>query len=132
MKNILTMILAMLGLTAASSCKLPANENVEVVAPQEFLQRLEADTAVILLDVRRPEEFVEGHLKGAKLLNWLDREAFDEGAKALDNAKTIYVYCRSGRRSNDAANYLAEHGYKVIDMKGGYLAWAEAGLPTIK
>lgn len=122
----------MLGLTAAGGCKAPANENVEVVAPQEFLQRLEADTTAILLDVRRHEEFAEGHLKGAKLLNWLDREAFDEGVKALDKTKALYVYCRSGRRSNEAANYLADQGYKVIDMKGGYLAWTEAGLPTTK
>lgn len=132
MKNILTMILAMLGLTAAGGCKAPSNENVEVVAPQEFLKRLEADTTAILLDVRRPEEFAEGHLKDALLLNWLDQEAFDEGAKSLDKAKTVYVYCRSGRRSNEAANHLAEQGYKVIDMKGGYLAWTEAGLPTAK
>lgn len=132
MKNILTMILAMLGLTAAGGCKAPANENMEVVAPQEFLQRLEADTTAILLDVRRPEEFAEGHLQDAQLLNWLNRETFDEGAKALDKTKTVYVYCRSGRRSNEAANYLAEQGYNVIDMKGGYLAWTEAGLPTIK
>lgn len=123
-------MLAVFGLTAASGCKAPSNENVVVVSPQQFLQLLEADTTAILLDVRSPEEFAEGHLAGAQLLNWLDREAFDKGAKALDKTKTIYVYCRSGRRSNEAANSLAGLGYKVIDMKGGYLAWTEAGLPV--
>lgn len=106
-----------------------ANLNVEVVSPSEFQTKLAEDSAAYLLDVRKPDEFAAGHLAGAHLLNWLDPETFKEDAKNLGKSKTIYVYCRSGRRSNAAANYLAENGYKVVDMDGGILAWEKAKLP---
>lgn len=127
MKKFLMMALAVLGIVAANGCK--ANENVETVKPQEFQQRLDNDSLATLLDVRKPEEYAEGHLKGATLMNWLDRSAFEREAKKLDKSKTVYVYCRSGRRSSEAANYLAGQDFKVVDMQGGYLAWTAAGLP---
>lgn len=130
MKNFIITVMAALGLVSVSSCK--ANENVETVSPQEFQQRLSEDSTDMLLDVRKPEEFAEGHLQGARLMNWIDREAFEKEAATLDKGKTVYVYCRSGRRSNEAANYLAELGFKVVDMQGGYLAWTAAGLPVDK
>lgn len=106
------------------------NPNVEVVSPQEFRTRLNDDPEGYLLDVRRPDEFEAGHLDGAHLLNWLDTDRFKKEADGLDKFKTIYVYCRSGRRSNEAANYLAEQGYKVVDMQGGILAWQKEELPV--
>lgn len=124
------MALAILGIISVNGCK--AKENVETVSPQEFQQRLGKDSSAILLDVRKPEEFAEGHLQGATLMNWLDREAFEKEAAKLDKRKTIYVYCRSGRRSNEAANHLAGQGYKVVDMQGGFLAWTAAGLQIEK
>lgn len=108
-----------------------ASDTVEVITPGEFQSRLGTDSVAYLLDVRRPDEFDAGHLKGAHLLNWLDTETFKKEAVGLDKTKTIYVYCRSGRRSNEAANYLAGQGYKVVDMKGGILAWEESKLPIV-
>lgn len=106
------------------------NPNVEVVSPQEFQTRLSQDPDGYLLDVRKPDEFASGHLRGAHPLNWLDKEEFRRQAAALDKSKTIYLYCRSGRRSSEAANYLAEQGFKVVDMDGGILAWEKASLPS--
>lgn len=127
MKLITKLFAALLGMTSCTA----QNQNVSVIAPNEFKVAFEKDTNGFLLDVRKPEEFADGHVKGAALLNWLDEETFkQEAPKMLDKAKTIYVYCRSGRRSNAAANWLAAQGYKVVDMKGGILAWNEAGLPT--
>ncbi|MCM1451902.1 MAG: rhodanese-like domain-containing protein [Clostridium sp.] len=103
----------------------------EVVSPAEFQARLNEDPDAYLLDVRKPDEFETGHLKGAHLLNWLDADSFKHGAEGLDKAKTIYVYCRSGRRSDEAARYLAEKGYKVVDMDCGILAWTESNLPVV-
>lgn len=123
-------LIATLFMTACSA--KATNPDVEVVSPKEFQTKLAADSAAYLLDVRKPDEFAAEHLAGAHLLNWLDSETFKEGAKDLDKEKTIYVYCRSGRRSNAAANYLAEQGYKVVDMDGGILAWEKAGLPVTK
>jgi rhodanese-related sulfurtransferase len=137
MKNlsrILITLLAVLGIgTGCSSVKnAAAGGSIEVVTPQEFKSRLQADKAACLLDVRRPEEFSAGHLAGAHPLNWLDSTTFDNGAKRLDKSKTLYVYCRSGHRSNLAAHHLAAHGFKVVDMKGGYLAWTASGLEVEK
>lgn len=123
-------LIATLFMTACSA--KATNPNVEVVSPKEFQTKLTEDTSAYLLDVRKPDEFAAGHLAGAHLLNWLDTEAFKADAKNLDKEKTIYVYCRSGRRSNAAANYLAEQGYKVVDMDGGILAWEKAVLPITK
>ena len=107
-----------------------ANHNVEVVSPEEFQTKLNESENAYLLAVRKPEEFAAGHLKGAHLLNWLDSVQFRQDAKNLDKSKVIYVYCRSGRRSNEAAEYLGNQGYNVVDMKGGILAWEKEGLPV--
>lgn len=108
-----------------------SNAEVEIVSPEVFQSRLLEDSAAYLLDVRKPDEFAVGHLMGAHLLNWLDTDRFKHEAEKIDKAKTIYVYCRSGRRSNEAARYLAEKGYNVVDMEGGILAWEEHNLPVV-
>lgn len=106
------------------------NPNVEVVSPQEFKKELAADAQAYLLDVRTPEEYAAGHLAGAHLLNWLDQPVFKQHAGEIDKSKTVFVYCRSGRRSNEAARYLSSLGYKVVDMDGGIMAWESDGLPV--
>lgn len=121
-------LIATLFMTACSANA--TNPNVDVASPEVFQAKLAEDSAAYLLDVRQPDEFAAGHLPGAFILNWLDQGSFKREAGNLDKAKTIYVYCRSGRRSNEAANYLAEQGYKVVDMDGGILAWEKAGLPV--
>lgn len=109
-----------------------ADREVAVIDPVEFQAMASADTAAVILDVRTPEEFEAGHIKGAQLLNWLDTEVFKQDAESLDSAKTIYIYCRSGRRSNEAACYLAEKGFRVVDLAGGIMRWEECGLPIVK
>lgn len=113
-----------------TACNSKAS-NVEVVSPEVFQTKISQDYDAYLLDVRQPEEYEAGHLKGAHLLNWLDSDQFMAKAGELDKSKTIYVYCRSGRRSNEAANYLAGLGYKVVDMDGGILAWEKSGRPIV-
>ena len=117
--------------TSSSSVNV-SGDVIKVVSPNEFKTAYEAEDAALLLDVRTPEEYAEGHLKGAKLLDWKNPDSFKEGAKTLDATKTIYVYCRSGRRSNAAAQFLASQGFKVIDMDGGILSWTSEGLEVVK
>lgn len=115
-----------------TNCNAKAhNAEVEIVSPEVFQAKLLEDSAAYLLDVRRPDEFAAGHLMGAHLLNWLDTDRFKLEAEKIDKAKTIYVYCRSGRRSNEAACYLAEKGYNVVDMEGGILGWKDHNLPVV-
>ncbi len=115
-----------------TACSAKAsNPDVEVVSPEKFQALVKDDPNGYLLDVRQPDEYVAGHLKGAHLLNWLDTDKFKKDALNIDKDHNIYVYCRSGRRSNEAANYLAGQGYKVIDMDGGILAWENGGRPVV-
>lgn len=78
---------------------------------------------VILVDVRTPKEFNAGHMENALHIDWLGDSFMSEFEK-IDKDKTIYLYCRSGKRSANATKYLDSLGYKhVYNLKGGYIAW---------
>ena len=128
MKKLLFSILAALGFFANAQ----SQSEVEVLEPQAFIERVKADTSAIILDVRQPEEFAEGHLAQAINLDWLNQTAFINGLAKLNKQKTYYVYCRSGRRSQAAAGKLKAEGFQVVDLKGGYQHWVEVGMPVVK
>lgn len=128
MKKLLFSILAALGLFANAQ----SQSEVEILEPQAFIERVKADTSAIILDVRQPEEFAEGHLAQAINLDWLNQTVFINGLAKLNKQKTYYIYCRSGRRSQAAAGKLKAEGFQVVDLKGGYLHWVELGLPVVK
>ena len=76
----------------------------------------------IILDVRRSDEFASGHIPGA--VNYANEDISNEKINLLpDYDQTIYVYCRTGRRSNQAAGKLVKIGYKDIIECGGILDW---------
>lgn len=76
----------------------------------------------IILDVRRADEFAEGHIPGA--INVANEDIVDEcPAELPDLEQVIYVYCRSGRRSKEASSKLAALGYTNIYEFGGILDW---------
>lgn len=80
-----------------------------------------------ILDVRTPSEFNEGYIDGARNINWSSQD-FAINVGALDKSKPVMVYCRSGRRSAEAAKYLRENGFtSVYELEGGIEAWAAAG-----
>ena len=128
MKNLFFSLMAALGL--CSGCT--AQDGVEVLTPQEFIAAAEADSAAVILDVRQPDEFAAGHLAKAVNLDWLNPSAFSEGMTKLDKDHTYYIYCRSGRRSNAAASKMKREGFRVFDMKGGYLQWTSEGRPVVR
>lgn len=104
-----------------------AAQNKTDVSPAEFEKGLQAK-GVQLLDVRRPEEFKEGHLKGATLANWQDEKQFQAQAAKLDKSKPVYVYCLAGVRGDKAATWLIKNGFtNVVNLDGGIKAWKEAG-----
>lgn len=77
----------------------------------------------ILLDVRTPEEYRQGHLESALNINWFDSD-FEYQFENFNKDKTIYVYCMKGGRSAKAKNKLLALGFnEVIDLEGGYDAW---------
>ena len=87
----------------------------------------------VLLDVRTPAEYKEGHLKGAINIDVKDSINFMKKAlEVLPKNKTVMVYCRSGKRSANAAGKLATEGYFVFNLEGGITAWKEAGKEIVK
>ena len=97
-----------------------------ILEPKEYMERLKADSTAFLLDVRRANEYAEGHIPGATLLDVTNEPEFLKGIESLDKDKTIYIYCRSGRRSRIAAKHLIDNGFNVVDLQGGYSAWESA------
>ena len=120
MKSFLTCLLTVLGLNTACSQSNYENANVN-----EFAE-LVADTNVVVLDVRTASEFAEGHLERAINIDYHQGDFVEKAKATLPLDKKIAVYCRSGRRSAGAAGKLAEEGYKLVNLKGGIIAWKEA------
>lgn len=128
MKSLLFSILSLLGL--CTSCR--AEDSGTLLSVAEYDAALKRDTTAVVVDVRRSEEFSAGHLAGAFNLNVLDEAVFTKGIARFDAAHTYYIYCRSGRRSQRAAQLMTQHGLRVVDLRGGFLAWEQAGMPVVK
>lgn len=93
------------------------------VSMEEGLELMEADSDYILLDVRRDDEFEEGHIPGA--IN-IPNESIgtEEVAELPDKNQTIYVYCRSGNRSKQASQKLVDLGYTDVIEFGGIIDYS--------
>ena len=93
----------------------------------------------ILVDVREPREWDEGHLEGALLvpLSWLREESkSDTFGKRLEEKlparKILYIHCRSGGRARIAAGMLKKHGYDARPLKAGFDELRQAGFTVAK
>ena len=75
----------------------------------------------VIIDVRRADEFAEGHIPGA--INIPNESIETEPAELPDKSQMIYVYCRSGNRSKQASQKLVELGYTSVVEFGGILDW---------
>ncbi len=117
------LLLATTLLTACVPTSEPEqNATYQNISANEAKAIMDSTTDVIILDVRTPEEYEEGHIPGAILIPYTEIEA--RAAQELpDQAQVILVYCRSGRRSKLAAQILAELGYSNIREFGGIIDW---------
>lgn len=101
------------------------------ISVNEFEQKLNSEKNVQLIDVRTPEEYESGFIKGAKNIDW-NGAGFETEINKLDKTKTVYVYCLGGGRSGSAAARMKELGFKdIYDLQGGMMAWNNAGKPVI-
>lgn len=102
-------------------------------SPAAMARWIQETPAAQIVDVRTKEEFATGRLAKAVLIPWTDKDFSARVKKELDPAKPVLVYCRSGRRSTEAAAELAKLGFKSVrNLKGGITAWTGAGLPVVK
>jgi len=97
---------------------------------QELSGEMAANPELCIVDVRRRSERDQGHIPGA-LLRPLD--GLRAEVASVDPNRLTAVHCKSGYRSAIACSLLAAHGFKrLMNVLGGYDAWAAAGLPTRK
>ncbi len=88
--------------------------------------------SVIILDVRTSDEFAEGHIAGARNIDFNSNE-FEAEAGKLDKKAHYLVHCASGRRSTFSLAVLEKLGFQhVTHLDGGFNAWVKAGLPVAK
>jgi phage shock protein E len=86
---------------------------------------------LVILDVRTPEEFNEGHIDGAVMIDFY-RDDFSAQLAELDPDVRYVLYCRSGNRSGQTTAIMEELGFQSVqDVDGGSLAWQAAGLPLV-
>lgn len=121
MKKIITILLGLLGFVSSANAQF---DSIKTVCADEFAQIIKSDS-VILVDVRTANEYNAGHIDGARNIDVLKDDFNDIATTSLPKDKEIAVYCRSGKRSMKAANILAKDGFKVINLKGGWLEWTD-------
>lgn len=120
-RRLLPLLLAVLLLAGCASEEIdPAYEQINAETAKTMMDE---HPEIVVLDVREPDEFENGHIPGAVLLplGSVSAEAAAEVIPELDT--TVLVYCRSGNRSKQASAALAELGYTAIYEFGGINDW---------
>lgn len=132
----LLLFLASISVNAQGTQKVSSEQNVlkkhtiDIDFAKSIIESSTHDSNFVLLDVRRPEEYNQEHIKGAVNINFLSSE-FKEKISHLDKNKTYLLYCRSGHRSSLALNVFLNLGFKkVYSVKGGIIQWKNKGFPT--
>lgn len=94
--------------------------DIKEIQPKDVEKHLDANEPLNVIDVRENEEVADGKIPQAKHIPLGELpERIDE----LDQSKEYIMVCRSGRRSEKAADFLQKKGFKVQNMSGGMLKW---------
>lgn len=126
MKNLLILIGSVLLLGCSSNSQSFINLN-----PIEFQKAIEKEGGIIL-DVRTPQEVSSGAIENASTIDIYDQD-FERKISKIQKDKTVFVYCKSGGRSSQAAKLLVKSGQaKVVNLSGGIMAWQATQLPLIR
>jgi rhodanese-related sulfurtransferase len=116
------------GVTAWKDAGLPLS-TVSQITAQELQQRLQSQQ-VQVLDVRRGPEWDAGHIDGA---TWWPLDNFRVSPPEIHHDALLAVHCKSGYRSMIAASLLQRAGFqRVINVAGGFDAWQQANLPSVR
>ena len=122
MRKLLPILLSALMFTGCVGTSNNQPNTYRQISMDEAVNMMAQETGYIILDVRRPDEFAAGHIPNA--IN-VPNETIGtaEIPELTDKDQLIMVYCRSGRRSKEAAEKLVKLGYTNIVEFGGILDW---------
>ena len=111
------------------SCQGQTTKPVQTLDVKTYAEKLKNTEKPQLLDVRTPEEFGVEHLENADNVNVNSPDFANKVAK-YDKSKPIFVYCKVGGRSAQAADKLVAMGFtEVYNLEGGIMKWTTAGMP---
>jgi phage shock protein E len=106
--------------------------NVSPTQANDLIKANQGNTKFVILDVRTPAEYADGHLQNAKNVDY-NSPGFKDEVGRLDKSANYLVYCRTGVRSAAASQILLELGFShIYNMTGGITDWQTAGLPVVK
>jgi rhodanese-related sulfurtransferase len=108
---------------------------VDILPPKdafELIQKNKGNNNFVILDIRTPEEFKDGHIEGALNVDFRSGN-FPNEIDRFDKNKTYFVYCRTGNRSYDAVTLMGPLGFRsIVRLAGDITGWKGAGLPVVK
>ena len=106
--------------------------NVTVAKAQKLIKERAGKADFVILDVRTPTEFAEGHIDGAVNLD-VQSPNFEKGLRALDRRMSYLVYCRTGNRSRRATIVMEALGFRsIFHMTEGIVMWKQQNLPLVR
>ena len=97
-----------------------------------LFEQLIKDNKIQLVDVRTVAEYSEGHIPGSLNINVMDENFAAAVDELLQKDQPVAVYCKSGRRSRNAAKLLVKKGFKVYNLDKGILNWIDEGMEIEK
>lgn len=140
-RHILCVVFAILVLANAQDCigqhrvKSHGGPTIKTLEPKlalEFIQKNRKNPSLVVLDIRTPQEFHDGHIEGAVNINYRSPN-FGTDLDSLDKTKSYFIYCTIGRRSGEAIVIMIQKGFtNIYRIPGDIVAWTAAGLPLVK
>ena len=118
--------------TTKSETQIQTIKNITPEGAHILIKENKDNPNFTILDVRTPEEFLGEYMENAVNLDYYS-DTFRNDLDKLDKNKTYLIYCRSGRRSENALNIMKELDFReVYNVLGGITKWKSEGLPTKK
>lgn len=109
-----------------------ANAQSTTVDAATFAKKIKSSSKPVIVDVRTPEEYANGHIKNAINISWTG-STFEKETNKLDKSKPVYVYCQAGGRSAAAVAKMKKMGFKtIVELKNGMNGWESAKMPVVK
>ena len=128
----LMITLCMNGSYAQSSQPKQLIKTINTVESAEMIKKNLKNKNFVILDVRTPEEYADGHLANATNIDFKATDFADKVGK-LDKLKTYLVYCRSGHRSASAVEVMKTQSFQTLyNLDGGITQWTTDKNPVVK
>lgn len=122
-------VMIMTTLNTLTGCAGTSGRHGGLLPAVKFAELIETVREVKLVDIRTADEYAEGHIPGAINIDFYSKNFTENIKSQFSEGSDLAIYCRSGRRSAEAADALVKAGYNITDLEGGILEWEKALLP---